>query len=125
MSDGAKKRARRCDCRTAAEIRTFERETLRRLGVKPGEGAPNLDAQTGEDLMDFWACVRFGPVRMARLLFPERPKGYVTATERLAAYASNKSPAMSCRARGELQGAECYESICEGLYERLPEWARW
>jgi hypothetical protein len=58
-------------------------------------------------------------------LFPERPKGYVAATRALANYAANKSTAMRCRAKGEVQTAIMYEEICERIYKHLPEFARW
>jgi hypothetical protein len=32
---------------------------------------------------------------------------------------------MYCRERGDITGAKVYELICDGIYERLPEHARW
>jgi hypothetical protein len=88
-------------------------------------GAPNLDAQTQEDLMTFWAIAHAHPVTVARQLFPERPQGYVSATYTLSAYACNKATAMRCRLRGDIPAAGVYEKACEMCYERLPAWARW
>lgn len=87
-------------------------------------GAPNLDGEDSETLMDFWNVARHS-VKLARQLFPGRTKGHVEATGKLAGYASNKATAMTCRARGDIQAALCYERICETIYNDLPEWARW
>jgi hypothetical protein len=91
----------------------------------PEPGAPNLDATEPDALMTFWLATSYHDRTVARFLFPERPTGYVRATGALGAYAANKATAMGCRERGDIRGAECYESICEGIYERLPEYARW
>jgi len=86
----------------------------------------NFDAMDAEDLWAFWQKIEtIRPIRFARTLFPDRPKGYVTATIALGCYASNKATAMQCRLRGEIQTAINYEGICERIYNRLPEYARW
>jgi hypothetical protein len=74
--------------------------------------------------MGVWAAINRGPVRVARTWFPERPKGYVTATYNLGHYAANKAAAMSCRQRGDINAASVYETICDGIYSRLPDFAR-
>lgn len=85
----------------------------------------NLDGLTTDPdtLMRWWATHQRG--RNARELFPSRRAGYRRATADLANYAANKSTAMSCRLRGDISTAEVYEHICERIYRRLPEWARW
>ena len=89
-----------------------------------GEGAPNLDAQTDDFLWEFWNFARHSTL-LARQLFPGRSKGHVQALGRLAGYAANKATAMRCRERGRIQEALGYESICDRIYDDLPEWARW
>ncbi len=89
-------------------------------------GAPNLDAQTEDWLMSFWhVATTTEPVRLARILFPDRPKGYVTATRDLGHYASNKATAQRCRLAGRIERALCYEDIADGIYANLPTFARW
>lgn len=87
----------------------------------------NLDGLSSpEDLMQFWqAGSGVRPIALARVLFPSQPTGYVRATRDLACYASNKATAMQCRLRGTIQSALQYEGICESIYNRLPEYARW
>lgn len=89
-------------------------------------GTPNLDAQSIDDLWEFWKetnSVR--PIRFARRLFPDRPKGYVAVTRDIGCYASNRATAMKCRLEGKIQIAIQYEDICERIYQRLPQWAKW
>jgi hypothetical protein len=92
---------------------------------------PNLDCMTRDELRDFWAKYCRGTPRKdaAKLLgFTEaqaKPKGYTNAVASLAAYAINKSAAISCRERGDIQAALAYETICDRIYEALPEYARW
>lgn len=91
-----------------------------------GEGAPNFDAHGAEWLTDFWhlATVR-APVRLARKLFRDRPKGYVTATRDLGHYAANLATARRCRERGQIESARAYERIADSIYDSLPSFARW
>lgn len=101
---------------------------LRELGQFYEEtGRPCLDDFTTErdKLMDVWAAIHFWPVISARILFPDRPKRYVSVTQDLGNYACNKAVAMRCRLEGEIQTALNYERVCEMIYESLPEWARW
>ena len=69
---------------------------------------PNLDAMDADELMAFWMKHQGG-------------RGY---TE-LLNYASNKATAIGCRSRGEIGWALMYEGICDDIYKRLPDWARW
>lgn len=89
-------------------------------------GANNLDCLTTDPqtLMGVWADSRKGWA-LARYLFPSRPAHYVRTTYDLGHYAANKATAMGCRLRGDVRAAEVYESICEAIYKRLPDYARW
>jgi len=58
-------------------------------------------------------------------MFPDRPRGYVAATRSLAHYAYNKSTAMRCRLKGDINAALNYEAICERIYDNLPDYAKW
>lgn len=90
---------------------------------------PNLDCMTmNPDELFTWGCRHSGtvrPVAAARELFPDRPAGYITVTKQLGHYAVNKATAMRARLDGNVQTALIYESICERIYSRLPEWGRW
>lgn len=90
-------------------------------------GRPDLDLFTTETdkLTDIWAAIHFHPVICARILFPDRPKRYVSVTQDLGRYACNKSCAMKLRLEGKIKNALAYEHACEILYENLPDWARW
>lgn len=91
-------------------------------------GGVNLDGENSEDLMQFWAWGGASGTtlyRAARAIFPDRPRGYVSATGSLRGYASNKATAMSCRSRGDIRAAQVYEAICEAIFEDLPQWAKW
>lgn len=81
--------------------------------------APNLDAMTHDELMAFWLKHQGGRAN----LFTGR--GSRTQTGNLACYASNKAVAMGCRLRGDISTALMYEGICDRIYDRLPEFARW
>lgn len=43
----------------------------------------------------------------------------------LAEYARQKRLAVAYRGDGNILEARHYESQCEAVYERLPDWARW
>jgi hypothetical protein len=86
----------------------------------------NLDCATPDELMAFWSRTNsVRPISFARQLFPERPKGYVGVTRDLGCYASNKATAIELRLDGKIQDALMYEGICDRIYDRLPEYARW
>jgi hypothetical protein len=42
-----------------------------------------------------------------------------------ANYAANKSTAIHCRGRGDIQSALMYENIANRIYQSLPEYAKW
>lgn len=84
---------------------------------------PNLDAMPKGELMDFWQRHQRG--RQTKALFPAGGTGTRTATGSLANYAANKATAMTCRLRGDIAAALVYERIADGIYQSLPDWARW
>lgn len=85
----------------------------------------NLDSMTSEDLTNFWSLAfQFHPVRTARILFPEKPKGFVRATKNLGLYAANKATAMNLRKEGSINDAVKYELICDKIYAELPKFAK-
>lgn len=86
----------------------------------------NLDAMSPDAL---WAwSARFGngvrPISAARDLFPDRPEGFVGVARDLKNYAINKAVAMKERAEGRIVSAQVYETICDRIYEGLPDYAR-
>ena len=83
---------------------------------------PNLDSLTCKELWDIHSKEGW---KYARELFPDRPTGYVKAAMQLCYYASNKATAQKLRLEGRIDTALIYESICDTIYDRLPEWARW
>jgi hypothetical protein len=93
-----------------------------------GEGY-NLDNQFSEDeLMDLWADFNRPTKDLLALLWPGRkepPSGARRALKDMANYASNKATAMRERLKGAIPTAQMYESICERIYDDLPDWARW
>lgn len=97
------------------------------MGFDPHEeGAPNLDAtMESKGLSEFWGAINQSPVICARMMFPSKPKGYVSATYTLGCYAVAKSCAISLRRDGEISRAMVYESHCDIYYKSLPEFARW
>lgn len=77
-----------------------------------------------DDLMRFWAEVHNSPVRTARALFPEKPKGYVAMAKLLGAYASNKAAFMYCESQADANGIAVYSNICAQILDKLPETVR-
>jgi hypothetical protein len=87
---------------------------------------PNLDAMHKDELMDFWMRYQNRQKRAdAAALIGDRRPGYTVIAGSLGGYASNKAAAISCRLSGDIQGAMVYESICDGIYDRLPADLRW
>lgn len=86
---------------------------------------PNLDAfMTDNALWSFYKESKCGR-ELAKFLFPHKPAGYTVATKNLGHYACNKAVAMRLRNDGKVDTAMMYDTICEHIYGRLPEWARW
>jgi hypothetical protein len=86
---------------------------------------PNMDCMDREELWEFWQRFTRPKRADARLLFPDKPKGYIGACQDLACYASNKATAIACRQSGNIQAALTYENIADLVYDRLPNWAKW
>lgn len=108
----------------AAAAAGREEEILRMLRCDE-DGGPNLDSWTETDLTLFWRMSRRHPIRTARALQPDRRKGYVRASEQLAAYAFDKSLAMVLRTKGQIDKALFYEASADQRYACLPQWVRW
>lgn len=91
------------------------------------EAPINLDGFTNpKELWEFWKSASgVRPIATARKLFPTRPRGYVRATKDLGNYAVNKATAMRCRLDGGINTALIFEDICDTIYDRLPEYAKW
>lgn len=87
---------------------------------------PNLDAMSEDDLWEFWKRYQNRQTRAdaAELIGDKRP-GYTIIAARLGAYACNKAVAMKCRRDGNIAGAQCYETICESIYDHIPTDLRW
>jgi hypothetical protein len=73
-----------------------------------------------DDLMTLWYEVRCSPVRAARVLFPTRPKGYVSATYGLANYACNLSVMRTCKAKKDRNGTKCYQHAMDLCVTMMP-----
>lgn len=91
------------------------------------DGVPNLDCYSvnADDVWKLAECLTRQSRHAGRIMFPHRTAGYVSATINLGHYAYNKATAMRCRARGDSLGAGNYDAICDRIYARLPEYARW
>lgn len=86
----------------------------------------NLDGLDESTLLELGrAPLGVRPITQARLVFPDQPKGYLQAFKSLCNYAMNKAVAMQLRREGKLETAQQYESICETIYNLLPDYARW
>lgn len=77
-----------------------------------------------EQLMKFWHETYLRPRSMALHLFPAKPAGFVRATQDLGNFASNASVARKARLEGKIQTASEYERIADGIYNRLPSYAK-
>ncbi len=86
---------------------------------------PNFDAMDKGELMEFWKRYARPSRKDAEELIGDRRKGFTTISGTLAAYASNKATAISCRLKGKIDAALGYEEACEKIYERLPADLRW
>lgn len=85
---------------------------------------PNLDAMTPDDLWEFSTKYSRAGRSACEALVGKRT-GYTVIAHRLANYACNKAVAMRCRLRGDISAAMMYETICDGIYVKLPEDCRW
>lgn len=87
--------------------------------------APNLDAMSAGELWELQDRIGREPLKVAEEFFPVRPPKYVAQTKQLGAYACNKSVAMKCRVMGDVEAAIIYEKICDNIYDKLLEFAKW
>jgi hypothetical protein len=108
-----------------AKLRSIYQAEIARLGEE--SGSPNIDGWSidPDDITKLARCLETQSRHVGQIMFPDRPKGYVTATRNLAHYAWNKSTAMRCRLIGRITDALIYEEICEKIYARLPDFAKW
>jgi hypothetical protein len=86
---------------------------------------PNLDAMSADDLMKFWSRYHRATRKDAAELIGDKRPGYTNLAATLAAYAVNKSTAMTCRLEGKIQSAKIYEDAADMIYAGLPEDLRW
>lgn len=93
--------------------------------LSQGEGAPNLDGQSTEDLREFAQDIAEDVYALAAVMFPGKPPDYLDACDTLGAYASAKAIAMGLREAGSIAQAVVLEAACERLYKLLPKFARW
>ena len=107
----------------AQRMKQFTNAHGKRFDIFPASEL-NLDCHSqGDDyLMSFWAHYQRG--RNHKELFPQGGKGTSRATADLACYASNAATARTCRLRGDIETALMYERIADGIYTRLPFWAK-
>jgi hypothetical protein len=87
-------------------------------------GNLNLDCMDTTDLWSFSRQWRNAPRAMVQSLIGKHP-GYTQTIRDLCNYAENKATAQMCRARGDIGTAQIYETICDGIYKRLPQSVRW
>ena len=93
--------------------------------IDEGEGAPNLDGQSADDLREFAEDIRDDCQTIADAIFPAKPTGYLDATLRLGVYAALKMKAVQCRGAGSIKAALKIEAACDRQYQTLPDFARW
>jgi hypothetical protein len=82
---------------------------------------PNLDGMVESELADWLHDLGHG----ARPNIFGSGKHTIRATIELRCYGWNKLAAMKLRANGDIDSALRYECICDEIYNRLPEWAKW
>lgn len=105
----------------AQETQTMPTEVIH---TPPTLNLPNFDAMSQVELMRFWLDWRKATRRKAVLLVGVRKSAPYLA-QKLANYACNKATAIACRLKGDIAAATNYESICERIYQELPEDLRW
>lgn len=86
---------------------------------------PNLDAMSNDELGKFWSKYSRCTRKDAAALIGDRRTGYVKLASALANYAINKATAQTCRARGDIQAAQVYETTCDRIHDELPHDLRW
>ena len=84
----------------------------------------NFDCMEIDELTN-WAKDHQNPtIKQCVAIFPQR-KNVIPIVRLLSQYASNKAEAMTHRSSGNINDALMYERMCDTLYNRLPEFARW
>jgi hypothetical protein len=82
---------------------------------------PNLAAMSHDDLMAFWSRYHRATRKDAAELIGDCRKGYTSLAGTLANLACNMAVAMSCRAKGDRDGAAIYDYSVALCFDRLPE----
>lgn len=85
---------------------------------------PNLDAMSKDKLWAFWKKWHVATRTKAVALVGVR-KGATRLAQQLANYALHKTSAIQFRLDGKIVLAQNYETVCEQLYQKLPEDLRW
>lgn len=85
----------------------------------------NPDAMNNDKLYALIAMIEAHPRKIAQRLFPDHADGRVRAVKDIKNYCWNAITARHLRVDGNIQTAMEYESICDRIYDRMPEWARW
>ena len=83
------------------------------------------DSMTADELIKWWGKYRFATKSQRLEIFGRIGRGTVKAMRDCANYAANKSTAIHCRGRGDIQSALMYENIANRIYQSLPEYAKW
>lgn len=96
------------------------RERLARIE----EGGPNLDAMDGDDLVEFAMIADDYPVAAAAKMFGDF-YDRMNARRLLVNYAWHKVQAIGYRLDGNIPDALRYEAVCQTIYDRFPEIAKW
>lgn len=86
---------------------------------------PNLDAMGHDELWAFYQEYKLATRKQAEALVGDRRKGFTVIAHTLANYACNKAVAISCRLKGDITAAQCYEHAADRSYNRLPEDLKW
>lgn len=84
---------------------------------------PNLDALPRSELVEF--AVRYRGGENAMELFGVDGKRARFLTDALSRYAYYAESAQDAREGGDVRGALAQEKICDEIYARLPDAARW
>lgn len=101
---------------------------------------PNLDEMTVSELQEFCGVTlsppRFahgvlyrlpstGITQLANKLFPSKPDRYLVITIDVLQYAAHKAILLECQRLGLDTEGLAHEKLCDFIYNRLPDYARW
>jgi hypothetical protein len=87
-------------------------------------GLPNLDLMEFESLASLWGILNTRKRFVANRLFGDKD-GKIVAMKELANYIANKITALDLRESGRMTEATIYDSIASGIYNCLPQFAKW